>query len=279
MPTAAAIASFVKRPATPAGTAADVWARLTQEPIPSGADAANLKDLWQMIAAASAGDSAYEYVYDSCPYVVIVDGVVRITLPFYVWPSHLGLDYDLTTTAGTITPGVAYEEERSFDVIFDHAASYDYEAVFAGELTPQMPFFTADGRAVSTQAITITGSLITLPEPLTTVLRAEGQASGFRHELVLEVVKATPTDPAAATNAVTNPEAAITIAWVDEAGAIQTDILDLEIPGCVTDLLETCPDSGDLKGEPDWPEDELYVVYYSTCNGEILRQGWEEQQR
>src|SRR5574340_1526590 len=102
--TASAIASFVKRPADPAEAAADVWARLTQEPIPDRAGRANLRDLWQMIAAAQAGESAYEYVYDSCPYVAIVDGVVRITLPFYVWPSHLGLAYDLTATAGTISP-------------------------------------------------------------------------------------------------------------------------------------------------------------------------------
>lgn len=294
MPTASAIGSFVKRPPVPgADGAADIWCRLTQEAIPSRADEANLKDLYQMIAAAQAGESAYEYIYDSCPYVVIVDGVVRITLPFFVWPSDLGLAYELTASIGTITAGVAYEEERSFDVIFDHADSYDYEAVFDGELTPEMPFFAADGHQVDTPEITITGSLITLPEPLTTVLRAEGTAYGFRHELVIEVVKAAPAtdpnaepeaDPAAAPEnperaviySTTNLEAAITVAWVDETGAIQSEIMDMEIPGCVEDLLETCPDSGNFKGDPERPEGELYMVWYSTCNGEILQQRWED---
>jgi len=282
MPTATAIGSFVKRPVADVDAATDIWCRLSQEPIPSSADEANLKDLYQMIAAAQSGESAYEYVYDSCPYVTIVDGVVRITLPFFVWPSDMGLAYDLSASVGTITPGVAHEEFRSFDVVFDHAAAYDCEAVFDGELTPQMPYFAADGSEVAPPPITITGSVITLPEPLTTVLRAEGKVTGFRHELHIEVSKMAtdPTDPEAGTTqvSITSPESAVTVAWIDEAGATQTDILDMEIPGCVEDLLETCGD-GTPKGDRLRDDAAMYVVYYSTCNGEVLQADWEEDER
>ena len=277
MPTASAITAIVKQPLSDA--AVDIWARLTQEPIPSSADEANIKDLHQMIAAAMAGESAYEYVYDSCPYVVIIDGVVRITLPFFVWPSDLGLAYDLTASAGTISPGVAHEEFRSFDVIFDHAAVADYEAIFVGGLTPEMPFFRADGSEIPEPEIIAAGSLVTLPEPLTTVLRAEGKVYGFRHELVIEVVKAAVDpeageDAEAELNKVQEPESAITVAWRDENGETQTDILDMKIPGCVLDLLETCED-GTPKGDPQ-QEGERYVVYYSTCNGEEFLARWED---
>ena len=240
-----------------------------------------------MIAAAMAGESAFEYVYDSCPYVVIIDGVVRITLPFFVWPSDLGLAYDLTASLGTISPGVAYEEFRSFDAVFDHTDSYDYEAIFVGELTPEMPFFRDDGTEIKVQPseIVTTGSLVTLPEPLTTVLRAEGKAYGFRHELVIEVVKAAPAaEPAAeeegeaagpALYTAQDLEAAITVAWLDENGETQSDILDMKIPGCVLDLLETCED-GTPKGDPRRPPGELFYLYHSTCNGEVLLGRWED---
>jgi len=273
MPTASAISSVVRRPDQDAA-AADIWVRLTQEDVPAAADEATLRDLYQMLAAAMAGESAYEYVYDSCPYVVIVDGVVRITLPFFTWPSDPGLAYDLTASYGSITPGVAYEEFRSFDVVFDHAAEYDMETMFEGTFTPQMPFFAADGREVSPPEIIVDGSRVILPEPLTVVLRAEGKAFGFRHELHIEVSKVA-TDPAdpeaeAAVAAITSPESAITAAWIDEDGAAQNDILDMQIPGCVADLLETCPD-GDLKGDPQRPEDiEVPTLYYSTCDGAKL---------
>jgi len=277
MPTASAIGSFVKPP--PPDAAADIWARLSQEPIPSSADEANLRDLHQMIAAAMAGESAFEYVYDSCPYVVIIDGVIRITLPFFVWPSGLGLAYDLSASAGTISPGVAHEEFRSFDVVFDHTDTADYEAIFVGELTPEMPFLRPDGSEIPEPEIIAAGSLVTLPEQLTAVLRAEGKVYGFRHELVIEVVKAAVDpeageDAEAELNKVEKPESAITVAWLDENGETQTDILDMKIPGCVLDLLETCED-GTPKGEPE-QEGERYVVYYSTCNGEELLARWED---
>ena len=274
MPTASAITSFVKPPAS--DDVADIWARLTQEAIPSSADEADIKDLHQMISAAMAGQSAYEYVYDSCPYVVIVDGVVKITLVFFVWPSSLDLAYDLTATLGTISTGVAYEESRSFDAVFDHTADYDCEAVFDGEFTPEMPFFSDAGIEVEVDPsdIRVVGSKITLPEPLTTVLRAEGKVSGFRYELVIEIVKAV-ADPEgdaetpAVAQEVTEPKSEITVAWVDEHGETQSDIMAVKIPGCVIDLLATCEDK--LKGDPQRPEDEeVPALYYSDCNGEKL---------
>jgi len=279
MPTGTAITEIVKPDGLAAST--DIWVRLTQEAIPSSADEADLNDLYQMMAAAQSGKSAWEYVYESCPYVVIVDGVVRITLPFFVWPSAIGLPYTLSATLGTISDAVAYEEFRSFDMVFDHAADVDCEAIFVGEFVPQMPIFRDDGSTIDDVEPTVTGSIVSYPESVTTVLRADGKAFGFRHELVIEITKAatdeTAEDQASQTYEIETPESAITVAWTDENGETQTDIMDIKIPGCVTDLLATCPD-GELKGDPHRPENEdLFVVYCSNCNGEELLARWETQ--
>jgi len=287
MATASAISLFLKRQDDGSGSGSssvDVWARLEQEDIPDSASEADLNDLHQMIAAAMSGESAYQYVYDSCPYVVIVDGVVTITLPFFVWLSSLDLAYELSASLGEISEGVLNEEYQSFDVIFDHTDSVDVGVAFTGTLVPQMPFFNDDGVEVPPPEITINGSVISFPEPLTTVLRAEGMAVSFKHNLILTITKAgtdfeeNPTETTPRRDySVEPPESAITVAWTDEAGDTQNDILDIEIPGCVIDLLATCEDGEFKADQPD--EEPKFLLYYNDCDGSVLGGYWEDRKK
>ena len=266
------IQSFTARPASAA--AADIWARLEQEAIPAGAGRANLADLYQMLAMAMSGQSAYEYIYDSCPYVTIIDGLVRVTLAFYVWPSEIDLNYRLHANIGEIGLPELVEAPKSFDAVFDNTDSVELGYLFTGSAVPEMPFFNQQGELLPDPAITILDTLVMLPENVTTVLRLDGLATGYKHTITMELVKAQDGEP----YSIDNLKATVTCIWTDEDGQAQTDILDLQIPGCVEDLLNLC-DDGRLRTDVHVDEDQLYVVYYSTCNGEILRERWEDRKR
>lgn len=273
----------------PDGAAADqpdLWAKLEQEYIPVASQSAGLSDLYQMLALVMAGQDAYQYAWDACPYATLIIGdesdTVAVKLDFYVWASDLSLAYSLSADIGEISPGVVVKLERSFDVIVDGTDTIDLGFLFSGTLIPEMPCFDDMGAVVPLPDIEIDGSVLRLSRPVTTVLRATGIATGYQHQVVMYLVKALADadqdNPVIDKTGykIENLENTITCKWIDEAGKGQQDDLDLEIPSCVEDLLADCS-GGDLPGsfgEITRPEKQP-VLYYSTCNGKPIELRYE----
>jgi hypothetical protein len=81
-----------------------------------------------------------------------------------------------------------------------------------------------------------------------------------------------------------NVKDTVIASWMGDAdedgilGKIETTSLTLEIPPCVEDLLETCPDDDSslksilLINSSD--SDSLYRVYVNSCDGSIIDEGW-----
>ena len=73
---------------------------------------------------------------------------------------------------------------------------------------------------------------------------------------------------------ITNFSCTVQATWKNNEGEVQTSTLNLVIPDCVKNLLETCGENGDLKNtllyinkdRKDYP-----IIYYSSCNGKILK--------
>lgn len=354
------------------------WVTLEQVYKSNSNEDASLGDLAQMLALAGIGQSSYGYLEQVCPYAVTNGDVITVSLDFFVWPSAVDLPYTLKSDIGTILPGVLVEEDRSFDVPFNNTYHSEMPFLFNGTLTPEMPFIDQDGSLMGTPNLTTVDATVVLDETTTSVYRAEGKATGFRHTIEMTLVKALQpeeigahtdtrllvsgqsiiasagyeinsfplifTDTAqeedwkiqfitdtefnlldAASNLIAqgdtdtdlvtsqftmlsdgwdgtnkasdelnittvkadgidntgykieNLQNNITVTWTDEEGEVQTDIMELEIPQCVQDLLTLCPD-----GKPKWwiaclgrtCGGDQYIVKYSTCDGSSLQEYW-----
>lgn len=253
----------------------DTWARLEQGYKSSTSDAANLGDLSQMFALARTGHSAFEYVADVCPYAEVVENLVIVQLDFYVWPSDISLPYTLKADLGAISEAERVEEYRSFDVAFQGSDSENLPYIFNGSFVPEMPFISSAGEILAGVEAAAESSVLSLSESAYCVLRADGRVAGFKHTITM-------TLPKTSENKIENLRNTIVVSWLDETGEKETDTLELEIPPCVSDLLEDCPDGqpviviGCLGRNCD-DKDPVYVVKYNVCDGHIISQGWEDQ--
>ena len=259
------------------------WARLEQEYVADSTKSANLSDLYQMRARAMSGVSALEYIYEQCPYARIADGVLTVTLDFYVWLSGLDIQYQLSITGGTLSDGSLFTLPRSFDVPFIDSAFAQMSFVFAGDLIPEMPFFAADGQIITAPDIKLSGSTVSLSDAATCVLRANGEAQCFKHSLVLQLSESPVINTNPYTGKVTelagyaldDLATAVTVSWLDEHGDTQSTIMDIVIPSCVKELVTYCQNGYFISTRKDQNEPS-YVVYVSACNGEVIKEGWED---
>ncbi len=278
------IASFTARESS--GASGDIWAKLEQAYVVDSSDGANFNDLYQMLARAGSGESAMEYIYDQCPYARIDSDVLTVTLDFYVWVSSHDLHYTLSAGLGTISAGKVVELPRSFDVIFDDATSADLGFLFAGDFVPEMPFFSSTGQIMDDPVITASGSSVNLSVQATGALRATGLATGFKHTLTMQLseIPVTNTDPYTGEETVLggysleNLQTAVTVSWVDGSGQTQSAILEIKVPECVESMVTICSDTTTLYRRKQSSGDPSYLVYYSACNGDILSEGWEEEE-
>lgn len=264
------------------------FAKLEQENVPKSSQGATLQDAASMLKYVQQGGNAFDYISDNCAELKIVDGVVTVTMGFYVWPSRMDLPYTLETTVGEISPvSVEYSEARSFDILFRNTKSVDVGYVFEGQLTKQMQFYTSDGSDISPDpTIYVKGSTVYLSKGASTVLRADVVAKGYRHTVVLTLnpVATTKLDKeTGATVEVTGYELkspAITVDWSSDNNPDETknDTLTMKIPKCVEDVLEACPDASNsltLNKDKDNDEDsQFYFVYWNTCTGGVIKQFW-----
>jgi hypothetical protein len=123
----------------------DIWLELEQEYTAKASKEATIYDLNQMLNLVKMGNPAYEYIADSCPYVTVIGTKIYVYLDFFVWPSALDLEYNLTSGMGVITGGVITKKPVEFNIIFNGSSYEELPYMFEGTLTPQMPLIKPDG--------------------------------------------------------------------------------------------------------------------------------------
>lgn len=245
-----------------------IWINLTQENYGGARSKATVSDIRNMINYAEAGYSAFEYILESCPYITVKDGNIVVTIPFYVWPSFLDMPYKLTANGfGVLTLGDNHEEHKSFDVVFSGSNEESLDFVFEGTVTQEGQIFTPGGVPTDV-SVTLEESKVVASRDIFGTFRAVGTAKGYTHDIVL-------TFPP--NESITDIKVVVTAEYNG-----YTNSLNLELPPCVTDILESC--YGNFPGwvlnlRPDEGEDEeeqrIFVVYYSTCNGKVVLERWE----
>jgi hypothetical protein len=213
-----------------------------------------------------SGISATTYRPPTCP-ASVVAGVVMVPLDLWVWPVPLDLEYSLSPNQGVIGVASAVEIEREFDLVIDFQRRIDLPFLTSA-LTwewSDLPCFDHRSNEVEWPTITVEPSAILVGAEILGVLRVKCTALGYLHTLMLNFAKGT--------DAITGVKAAVTASWSDN-NETQTESLDLEIPGCVTQLLETCPDGTTKReralGEVTEEQQVRPVVYYNDCKGSVM---------
>jgi len=253
---------------------ADTWLKLWQRPWAREVQQAGVDDLTAMWYMVLAGLSARLYRAASCPATINSEGVVTVPLDFYVFPSSLGLQYSLAAAIGTISAGIAVEEEREFDLIFDQQDVVDLGYQAAGiEYVFQSEAYDEMGRQIARPRVSYAEGRVHLSASCFCVLRIRCRALGYRHTVTMELTKFEPGEDAdGAINytgyTIENLRNSIQATWM-ENDELQSEKLDLEIPPCVEDYLALCEDDT-LKGIIGHLGDVWTIVFYSTCTGNIL---------
>ena len=271
MITANASASFSKQDSSE-DRRKEIWARLEQEYRGDFDDAADISTVMRMVGSAMEYKSAMDQLYKDCVYASIVDGVITVTLAFYVWPSDMDLEYGVTVTKGEhggsaeLTTEEVINYHRSFDVIFDGSSYVELPYNFTGDITPSMPAYTPTGKA-SHATFEIVDSTVEASESVHTVFRADGTAHGYRHTVELTFSKY----DADAEQRINNVNCEVTLTYQNEDGETEVEILQLDVPKCASDLLEWC-ESDKPTGCPDnnCDREPTLKVWYSTCEDETI---------
>ncbi len=266
---------------------------LEQPPFTSGSDTVTMAQLVAMVNAARNGDSAWSVLRDSCSYVSwdeLDEGLIHVTLPFYVLPTAPDLEFELTASAASgaeITGGARLQLPKVHDAVFTDSQSVSLPYFFEeGSVRQMMPAFTSRGRRITVRA-QLVGNTLSLSEPATTVCRLRGFVLAYQYELHFTLDKKPETTVIYRDESgnerrreekeiwmkVAAPSLAILASWlcVTESGRgeQQTAQLTLKIPECVTAMLQLCPDTSRREPFP-LPPVKTLQVYYSTCTGEVL---------
>lgn len=249
-----------------------IWARLEQEFNGDFDDAADISTVMRMISSVVEYRSAMEQLYKDCVYASIVDDVITVTLAFYVWPSQMDLEYNLSLTNGNslgsakLTTEEVINYHKSFDVIFNNASYVELPYNFTGDFVQSMPVFTPEGKA-SRATFELVDSVIEATETVYTVLRADGIAHGYRHTVEMKFNKS----DAGEEQRIDNVNCEVTLTYKNEDGETETEILQLEIPQCALDLLEWCESDKPTGCQGnDCNKGTTIKVWYSTCEDETI---------
>jgi len=270
-----------------------VWLALEQQPTPLSERNATLADMVQMFNRVVAGESARSYQLEKCKSATVkTDGTIVVTLQVYVWPSSMGLPYTFTPSYGSVSLVEVVSLEREIDLVVDGSSSVSLPWLMD---TPtawwQMDCVNEFCEVVPNPTISVAGAAVSLSSSCYGVLRVRGQASGYKHTLTMDFAKQgnvvadkladatwvgpTPTAaPSLSGYAITDIDISVTATYTDGAGEEQSEILALNIPDCVKDLLEYCEDGRLIHGTESVTvgdtETPVPVVYYATCTGNVI---------
>ncbi|MCK9311146.1 MAG: hypothetical protein M0P26_02585 [Bacteroidales bacterium] len=258
---------------TPTATTsgADIRLTLAQEPVDKRSGLLQA-DLDRMLALVLSGQSARRYKPARCA-AWIRETVVGADLVVHAWPVPEDLDYTLEAVGCEAAEPARVQVEGEFDLVVPMSASVDLPASFAGlTYTWQTPCFNRFGEEVPAPAITVHPARLELAAEVFGVLRIAGQAIGDRYAITYTVPKMQSGQVLKYEDL---PEAAVIARWTDADGEPANAQLALDLPGCLEQLLEACPDGSlvaDRKagGQINPDEGLVPVVYYSACTGNVL---------
>ena len=268
MPQAAITITYT---APQAGPSADLRLTLAQDPVDKRSGLIQA-DIDRMLALVLSGQSARRYKPARCA-AWVRETVVGADLVVHAWPVPEDLVYTLEAVGCTADPPTRVQVEGEFDLVVPMSASVDLPATFAGlGYQWQTPCYNRFGEQVPAPAITVHPARLELAAEVFGVLRITGAAIGDRYAITYTVPKMQ------AGQVLRNedlPEAAVIARWTDADGEPANAQLALDLPGCLEQLLEACPDGSlvaDRKagGQINPDEGLVPVVYFSACTGNVL---------
>jgi len=215
-------------------------------------------DIVQMMTLASYGQSAGTYKLQDCP-IEITENNVHLWLDFYLWPTDLALEYEITTTLGELSESEKVSVPKEVDVIFESSTTVELPWLIEDyEIFWQTPNINPEGQVIPTQDVRVEGINLVVDTPIFGVARLKCQAVGYKYTNDIVVEKQVDMQ-------ITDLKSVITATW----GEDQTTELQLEIPGCAQAYLERCP-TGDGFINQDCKDRPRVDIWYSTCDGETL---------
>jgi hypothetical protein len=256
---------------SPTSAASQDWVHLEQPGVNS--NRITRDDFERMLALVLTGNSAHQYMQPDCP-AVVGEESISTDLTFFSWPSRLDLPYTIGTELTVKGSPVSVRLDREFDAVARLSDVVDLPYFMEGIIAFwQTPCYNRLGEWVDPAIITPAGSRLLLSAEVFGVLRVIGTARGSRHTLTLQVPKTAATK-------ITDLKPTVSALWglVREDGTQENEQLELEIPGCVEDLLAVCPD-GELVRSKVTPAVASTdpTIYYSTCDGSVLEVRYEQQ--
>lgn len=281
----------ISRAANSISSGAADWVRLEQIVPAKTGKYASLTDVYRAWNLAASGISPRVDRANGCP--VEFDGdIIRVFLGFYAWPSRPDLEYQLSTTIGTIGQAQIIRLPREFSAFANNTTAIDLHCYMEDVVVAwESPVFNRYGEEIPPPAIINHNTWLELSAEAFGAMRIKGNAVGGYYILTIDINKKQWDDPEIPppsqvngdityvnplpynrTNAdkITGLSATITATWIASDNTAATDQLPLEIPQCVLDVLAFCP--GNPGYNLDWCEDvSTTIVYFSACTGEILK--------
>lgn len=273
MPVASTVIAFTSS----SGADTDIWLNLEQEPLPLWADEVLPSDIMNMVYAAETGLTAASYQARRCPNTVMSsDGVLTTKMGLYVWPASLALEYELRPAGCELGTSGPIELWREIDVAFDGSSEstlpYNIDPVSA-QVYWQTGCYNQWSEAIESPVITVSTRVIRTDSPCFGVARVLAKALGYRHEIICDFNKAAAVDGELTFQVVTQHVLSVTAVWLDEEGKEQSNILELEMSKCVSEMLDLCPNGQPrvLQAFGPNPTGKRLRVFYDACRGDVLR--------
>lgn len=253
--------------------------RLTLEPEQAaGTNRASFHDIETMLSRARSGLSARTVQRERCSCVSTgKDGVLRLSLAALIWPSRPNLAYTFYAPSNaTATRPEPYRRTRQWKFWTGgqtrlslrwmlENASCVWQPGFAcvDEFCSPMPSPT-----VRHEYAEIYLGKGTESKSAYGVLVVTGTAVGFRHPFTVEFAK---FDRQGRAQKISLDSLPVSATWRDERGETQTEDVDIPIPACAKDLLESCDDGrGANSFHVNDHTEGHWEIAYNTCDGSVL---------
>jgi hypothetical protein len=239
------------------------WVHLEQPMVNSSR--LTMDDFDRMLALVMAGNSAHQYMQPDCP-ATITETEITTALVFFSWPSSPDLRYTINTDLAAKNAPTSLKMDQEFDAVAEMATECILPFYMEGvTVWWQTPCYNRLGEAVTPAEIVHDGNALKFSSEVFGVLRVIGTAVGQRHTHTL-------TMPKSASTKVTDVKAIVTAIWETSPDSEGSEELELDIPDCVSNLLEVCPDTGEnlyakaLKQAAGHDKE----IFFSTCDGSVL---------
>ena len=253
------------------------WVKLEQKLESELAYYASIRDIYKMWTLAVSGKSAHSYKPIGCP-VEFIGSDIYVYLGFYVWPSNPDLLYHLAASLGTIGPIQKIELQREFSGFVDNSNYWEFP-YYMEDVTVEWetPTFNSYGDSITEPSITITNTKLEFSSEVFGAFRVKGKAIGGYYLLTIvlnkpmtqeeiteediknniiqqiqdkKIVFSPPPIVKLNSYKIENLESTVTADWLLLDGTTETEQLEFEIPQCVKDILNFCPN--------------MYQTFYST---------------